>query len=131
MVDHLVTISNTLTLLGAADTNKWDAYNWGSFNWGEGSVDLETHFTKFLEDSITLDSAVSAEAAFVVNISETLTLSGDLGSQQLQDAAGYSYVFPDRTTEGEDRDFTTWTAGTASSSVWTSAAATSTTWSES
>ncbi len=62
-------------------------------------------------------------------ISESITVTGDMSSESLRDAAGYRYNFPDRTSEGESRSFATWSSATSSSSGWTTAAAASTTWS--
>lgn len=63
-------------------------------------------------------------------ISESVTVVGDLADEYLQDSDGYYYMFPDRATDAEDRDFATWSSGTAGAPSWTSGAVSSASWSQ-
>ena len=127
MTDHSITVANSLNLFGVAPSDKWNAYAWNAFLWGEGTADLGVAVVHLISNSLTLSDAYGKGVTKLV--SETLSVTGDMSSEVLFDAEGYRYVFPDRTTEGEERDFSTWTSGTAASATWTSGTVTSTTWS--
>jgi hypothetical protein len=127
VADFNITVSNSLNIFGPAPSNKWNVHNWNAFLWGEGTTDLIASVGKFISNSLASDSAV--EKLPVRVITNSLTLTGDMSSQGLKDSAGYSYVFPDRTTDGEERDFPTWTEGAGQSTTWTTASATTSSWS--
>jgi hypothetical protein len=129
MVALNITITNRLNVFGPAPSNKWADYLWNSFNWGEGTADLQAFVLKTLSNSIAPDS--SASLGLVHPISNSLAPTTAMGSERLKDGSGYDYVFPDDTTEGEDRDFPTWTEPGAAASTWTPATDPSTSWSES
>lgn len=127
MADFNITISNRLNCFGAAPTDKWGAHNWNAFLWGEGTADLVVLVNKIIiSESLTLTDAWTKSLSHL--ISETLTPLADMGSEGLRQG-DWSYVFVSNTTEGEQRDFPTWSSGTAGSTTWTSQAAGSTTWS--
>lgn len=129
MASFTVTMANSLNLFGVAPSNKWNAFNWNAFLWGEGTADLGVNFTKGISNSLSPDTTVGKTAQ--IGIANSLAPTADLYSEELQDGSGYSYVFPNNTTDGEARDFVTWSSGTAGSATWTSATVTSTSWSES
>jgi hypothetical protein len=129
MADYSVTLNNSLNLFGVAPTSLWNAYNWGSFLWGEGTQDLETRTVKVLDSSVSLDSAVTLSAYFVISVANDLSTSADMGSESLSDGSGYNYVVPSNVTEFENRSIASYTAGSAASTSWTTATATSVVWS--
>lgn len=128
MADFSVTINTGLRVFGIAPASQWGAYNWGAFLWGEGTTDLATAYEKQLSDTLSSDSAISERDIWHELAADAVTLSADMGSEALF-SGGYSYVFPDRVTEGESRTFTSWSSGTATQPAWTSATASQTTWS--
>lgn len=129
MADFSITIANSVNTFGPAPSDKWAAYEWNAFTWGEGTADLATDTHKVLGESVALSDTITAEAAFVISISNALAPTGDMGAEYLTDAAGYAYVFPDRVTDAEDRAIPTWTASSGPASGWSSATAGSTNWS--
>lgn len=129
MADFTITISNSVNTFGPAPSNKWEAFEWNAFAWGEGTADLATDTHKVFGETIALADSITAEAAFVISISNALAPTADMGAEYLADAAGYNYVFPDRVTDAEDRALPTWAASSAPASGWTAAVATSTVWS--
>lgn len=144
MAAFTITIANTVGVFGPSEANRWGASNWNAFTWAY-STDLRMSTGKvvantlsptstaakaavhYLSESLTLDSSVAV--AFSRFISNSLTVTGDMLSQVLQDGSGYTYNFPDRATDGEDRDETTWTDSSGASTTWTPPSTPSTTWS--
>jgi hypothetical protein len=105
----------------------WNEFNWGEENWGyTGDVELE--IGKFLSESQAMTSTVALNVG--KSISNTLTPTEDLSGQELTDGSGYNYVFRSDTTQGEDRDFASWTTASGDTETYTCQAAASTTWSE-
>lgn len=144
MADYSVTIANATTPLGMSPPVIWNAFTWGSSFWGyTGDFTLQySHLiaealtasplltfaaTHDLGETVSSDSAVTVE--FTLTLANTFTLTGDMLSETLSDGSGYDYVYPDRTTDAEGRDFPTWASGTAQTSSWSTATAASTTWS--
>jgi len=124
------TITNQVRCFGAGPSSLWNSHNWGSFRWGEGTRDIRTDVLKGISNTLTPTSTIPG---FQIRkgISETITVVGDMGSEELSDSAGYEYVFPDRTTEAEDRSFATWSTASSAAGSWTAASAASSAWSES
>lgn len=127
MADFNITISNSLNLFGPAPSNKWNAYLWNAFLWGEGTADLAVAVGKIISNALALSDALAKSAVHV--ISESIGVTGDMGSEYLTDAAGYTHVFPSDVTNAEDRDFPDWSSGAAGSPAWATSTAGSTTWS--
>lgn len=127
MADFSITITNRLNVFGPAPSSKWNAFAWNAFKWGEGTADLATEVGKAISNALTLSDAFAKDStrSFV----ETLTVTGDMGSEYLTDAAGFTYVFPSNATNAEDRDIPDWSSATAGSPTWASAAAGGTSWS--
>ena len=147
MADFTQTIRNGVGVVGGGPASLWNAHNWAAFKWGEGTLDIgqiivhgpvssslspTTTVGKTIVHLISESLSLSASLGltFIKGLSNTLSVSGDMASEELYDASGYRYMFPDRTAEGEERDFTTWTEGAASATTWTTATAVSTTWSD-
>lgn len=140
------TIRNGIGIVGGGPASLWNAYNWGAFKWGEGTRDIGQNVVHGVGSSFSPTSSVgkavrhliseafsttsSVGLTFLKYLSGSLTFSGDMASEQLYDAAGYRYTFPDRTTEGESRTTITWTQGPLGSTTWTESSDPSTTWSE-
>lgn len=127
MATFTVTISNSLNVFGPAPSDKWEAFNWGSFLWGEGTADLQTIVFKLLTNSLTPDTAVGKEVRRIIQ--NALTVDADMGFEQLLTANGYAYVFPNHTTNAEERDFPDWTSATAGAPTWASQSVATTSWS--
>lgn len=147
MTDYAITIVNTVGVWGLAPPSQWGALDWGAFMWGEGTYDFATAIEKFVSLSLTPDTAPTKAVDKAVDMgatttdsavgkdfsialpAETLGVDVDMSDQRLQDSEGYYHVFPDRTTSGEARAFTTWADSAEPSVSWTSSTVTSTTWS--
>lgn len=122
----------------------WNAFTWNSSLWGY-SGDFELAYTHLIAEALSSadaatrdivhelaetlapDSAVNV--SFSLDIANSTSASGEVTGETLGDGSGYDYVFPDRTTDAEGRDFPTWASGTAATSTWTTATASSTSWS--
>lgn len=126
MANHTITIENGLNVWGPAPSNKWGAYNWNAFLWGEGTEDTQVEVIQLIENTLSLSNAVYF--SFVKGISESLSLNGDMGSEVLSNG-DWTYVFPDRATDAEDRDTATWTEDSEESTTWTETTGSDTTWS--
>lgn len=147
MTAYSKTIVNTVGVWGLAPPDLWGAFNWGAFKWGEGTNDFAVSVQKLISNALTPPSAVAkavqttiavgaithdsalAKAATKQLPTETLNVTVDMSDERLRDTEGYYHVFPDRTTSGEARAFTTWADATDPSVSWTSSTVTSTTWS--
>lgn len=147
MTDYSKTIVNTVGVWGLAPPDLWGAHNWGAFLWGEGTNDFAVAIQKLVGTSLTPGMALIKDVATTLDVggittdsavskgfsiqlaANTLGVSIDMSDERLQDSEGYYHVFPDRTTSGEARAFTTWTDIADVSVSWTSSTVTSTTWS--
>lgn len=127
MADFTITISNAVRTFGPAPSDKWAEYNWNAFLWGEGTNGLSTRTLKLISESVTTDTTVSKSQQHV--ISNSISPTADMGSETLYDTNGYYHVYPNDTTELEDRDYPTWAQGSGGVTTWTRQAASSTTWS--
>lgn len=114
-------------MFGLAPTNAWNAWNWDEFLWGEGTADMPIIFTKVVDSTVTPDDDIVKYQTKVID--SDLSISGDMQSEELMDANGYSYVYPSNASDLEDRDPTTWSQGSNSTASWSTGVATSTTWS--
>jgi hypothetical protein len=142
VADHTQTIAAATGVLGASEPNVWAAYNWNAFNWGytgdfaltiTKGIDCEAltlvdaqgkDVTHPIDETTTPDSATGV--LYLKMIAEAFaSVAGDLASEELSDQSGYKYVFPDRATNAEDRDFTSWTAQSTTTTTWTTASAVS------
>ena len=131
MADFIKTISNSLNLFGNGPSTKWGqsfgypyTMVWGTSTWGEG-YSLVIDIEKIITNSITPDSAFYLETNKL--ISNDLSLSFETSDERLYQG-DWSYVFSFYTSDAEDRDFPTWTEGSASSVSFTCGSAGSTTW---
>jgi hypothetical protein len=128
LANFTITVSNYVNTFGGI-TNKWNAFTWGSFKWGEGTADLPVDVMHVISESITPSSATPEKEVFFL-ISNDLPVSGDLSSEDLQDGAGYNYVFVSNASDAENRDFVTYTSGSVQNNTsYTSLTAGSTVWS--
>ena len=150
MADLNITISTRFGIYGGGLTSKWNEQTWNAFNWGEGTIDLMVNDAHILGSTFTLSSSVIKYVQHLIEESATLTdavsknvtvnvdtltavdvsLAGDASSQYLRDGNGYYYNFPDRVTDAEDRNISTYTSGTTATSGWAAVSDTDTSWSE-
>jgi hypothetical protein len=127
MANFAITISNYVNTFGGI-TNKWNAFNWGAFLWGQGTADLPVDVMHVISEAIAPDSAIN-QKDLEFFLQETLSTTSDMSSEGLTDGSGYNYVFTSNTTEGEDRDFVSYTSGTAQGTAYSSLTTGSTVWS--
>lgn len=136
MADHSITITNAIVTFGPAPSTKWGVgtpytMTWGTSKWGEGTEDLMCAFEKVLSNSIT-----PSDDNYYFNIEHLISLGSisptfEMSSETLTDGSGYYYNFISNTSEAEDRDATTYTQVSNSSSSWTEDSDENTSWSES
>lgn len=146
MTAYSKTIVNTVGVWGLAPPSQWGAFNWGAFKWGEGTNDFAVSVQKLVSNSLSPPSAVAkstvkaltgglttdstvAKGFSIQLAANTIGVSIDMSDERLQDSEGYYHVFPDRTTSGEARAFTSWTDAADVSVSWATSTVTSTTWS--
>lgn len=145
MAQFNATISERLNIFGLSPSDKWAEYNWGSFKWGEGTNQIPTGILAAVAVSAAVTHGVGlgvglavaetetlssdAPASPVIPISETQGSSSGLDDINVLDAAGYYYVFPDRTTDGEQAETITWASATAASPVWVASGVSQASWS--
>lgn len=147
MADLAITISDTIDMVGGDPPNLWNQYNWGAFDWGSGGPvdDVIHHVGKLISntqteatanifdiehlvvgDGFTLATAVIlAPTKFVVT---DIIVTHDLFSQTLTDGGTWKYNYGSA-DDGEDRNFTSWTAGTEPSEGWSEVSKPSDSWS--
>lgn len=99
------TISNRISVSGPTPTNKWGTMLWGQ-NWGE-SKDGILSVNKLLSNVLTFTDAFQSAASKL--ISNTIVFRSGVDFVSLSDGSGYKYVFPDNTTDPDNRYFPTWT----------------------
>ena len=107
MATFTATISASIVVFGGSPTTNWNEYNWGEALWGDGGTSVQNVF-KVLENSQLSTSAVGKGARHIV-ATQVCTVVADKGGETHFDGAGYKYVFPKPTTDGEDRVETEWT----------------------
>jgi len=126
------TITNAVNLFGGGPSTKWGqavpiyTMTWGVSKWGESSNNLIVNAVKALANSVVLDNSLSKEPSKLIENSQAV--GSDLSSEQLFTGI-WKVVFVSDTTEGENRDFASWTASSASSQSFTCVAAGTTIWS--
>lgn len=128
MADHAVSISNNFNFFGGGETARWGSFDWGDTNWGSGDQDIELSVGKLFGNDLGLSGVPIKNSEKSVGL--TFVIGGDMASEMLSDGAGYKYVFVSETTEGEDRDFTSYTDVTGSTTSWSTAPGNTVTWSE-
>ncbi len=154
MADHSITISNSLYTWGVAPSNKWGEFNWNAFLWGEGANDLQVltlhyidvgsatplsamsisayFFPTAIANSVTLDTSVTVTVAYVMSISiaNTLEPTADMYSETLSDGSGWDYIFPNNTSNIDNKVTPTYTAASDPGTSWSSASGVTSTWSD-
>lgn len=129
MADFSTNINNSVNLFGPQDTNKWGAITWGVHAWGYGKADLDASLNKLIANSLSLTNTVSTDLNIGANISNSLSISGDLYSEYLQDSAGYFYATGNGSNL-ENRVFTSYNSLTDITTSFTTQPSVGTTWSE-
>ena len=135
MADFTKTITNGLRVFGVNPSTKWgDAVAfqtmvWGTTKWGEGTTPLAFIVQKVISESIT-PTWDKSEASLGKTLDfGSVSPSFEMSAEQLR-SGDWLVVFSSDTTNGEDRDFASWTSATAPDVTFTCAAAAGTTWSE-
>lgn len=126
MATFNVTVSNTLNVLGPDPTSMWGSMVWGTDDWGSTG---DSYFTiiKYLGNSVSLSSTVSAGRIIAKQVSNTISCVADANLVGLLDAAGYYYNEKDG-PDPDDRYFPTYTEDTDPSTTYTQASNPSTDW---
>lgn len=127
MTDHTITITNEINVYGPEPTQKWGSMVWGVNLWGYENIDLYVSVFKPIAETIYCDSDAIKKACKY--ISNNFSVDADMSSEGLSDQNGWDYLFVDNTTEGENRDFSTYTDVSSNTASYTDLTATSTTWS--
>ena len=96
MTDFTISISNSIQLFGAADTENWGTLVWGTDNWASDD-DLEFSVEKPIDNSATIADGVSSNFT-KDTIANSVSLSGGPTSLMLSDAAGYNLIYPSNTS---------------------------------
>lgn len=125
MATFTKTISNRIQTNGPSPTSKFGVMVWGD-NWGD-SKDSKFTVGKYVGNSLALTGSVFKSSRKY--ISNSVAFSSRINFVGLLDGSGYYYVFPNNTTDPDDRYFPTWTAHSDPGSSWTSGVAGVSTWS--
>lgn len=136
------TIDLSLAWVGSGDNEIWGTMVWGEGFWGENSI--RWNMDKGIAESVSPTMAVGKlvkhlieeEAAVTSTVGKrpkkvfanSFAATGANAAENLMSGI-YDYVFISDTVNGQDRDFTTWTEGSASSASYTSGSVTATNWS--
>ena len=137
------TIDLSLAWVGSGENELWGTMLWGSGFWGEGSI--HWHMDKGVAISVAPTMAVGKSLHHLVDLGDiaptstvgkrpkkvfanSFAATGANAAENLMSGI-YDYVFISDTVNGQDRAFTTWAAGSASSSSYTSGSVTATNWS--
>lgn len=135
-------------MVGADPPNHWGDYNWNAFDWGSGGPvdDIIVGVGKLLTNSQSIATATNHKVithlmegdSFVLTtalileveklLSNTLSPTEDLSNQTLR-SGDWCRILPSDACNLEDRDFTSWTAGSGPSDGWTKTTNPSDSWS--
>lgn len=127
MTAFAITVTNSMSVLGGGPASNWGTMIWLTDYWGEGSTDYIQSVGKLIAaGTITVDDSNLFNSSKV--FTNSLDVTGDMYSEGLGDGRGYSYLFQDRTTEGESRSTNSWTSATAGTAAWATATVCSTSW---
>lgn len=129
MTTFTVSVSESVNVFGGAPPSLWNAYLWNAFKWGEGTASYVVGAFVGTAETQPSTQAVDVTAVYIAALADTLSSAGTMTSGQIRDEAGYYHVFPNATTDGEERDTPTWAAGSPATPVWASATASATSWS--
>lgn len=149
MTNYNQTVVEGLRVFGGAPTNKWNAYTWNSFKWGEGTNPSIVSTIVLMSEVATPSQTDTPSAYFYTEVAEaaapeqTDTISAyrytevaeDVSPamaptlEVIGDGSGYSYVFPNNTTNLVESDTTPWSSGTVGAVTWSSGTVSTTTWS--
>lgn len=158
MADHSQNISNTVDVFGVGPANYWGSatstwyiagFTWGTTRWGEKTNPQLFDVVKVYNNTPTvafdyyradvthlidafgstaLDSTIYKSPFHIMSFGEVVTVYADF-EETLQQGSWY-YVFTSDTTDGEDRDFATWTELTPSDATFTCSTVGSVDWTE-
>jgi hypothetical protein len=122
-------ISERTNVFGLAPTSVWNVYAWNAFKWGEGTAVLPLGLGLGVSEAEPSAETIDMQAIFAILIAEAGTFSGAVVDLSKMDAAGYTYVFPDRATDILDEDTPSWASATVTAANWAAVTTTSVTWS--
>lgn len=134
MADFSKNITNAVNVFGGGPSTKWGqavgspyTFTWGSSKWGEGES-LPIAFVKVVSNAQTIDYDIAGKS--FTKRQEIGSFSADFtaASQTLRQGSWY-YVFVSDTYLASERDFASWTSGTATDATFTCLSVAATTWS--
>ena len=134
MATFSITIGNSLRVFGIAPSTKWGQSSttmiWGSSKWGEGSIKVQTDFTKVITESFSIDSQIYQKQVQKSLSYGSLVVSHDMVSETLFDRSGqWLNVFTSDVTNAEQRAQNTWSSVQASDATFVTSSITQTSWS--
>lgn len=149
-----MTFTNSIRAFSEGPSTKWGQSNgypytmtWGTSTWGEGeSIPLSVMkvisnsqpFSGVYQGSRVVHllgiGSASVDSDLYRYYNKTWTAGSvsptfEMSSEVLKNG-GWTYVFPSLATDGESRDFASWTAGSSPDVTFSCQAAGSTSWSE-
>ena len=133
MTNYVKTFATQVNVFGGSPSTKWGdgvvcTFTMGVDKWGEGSKDLPIRITKGFTGSVQVQDAESISVDWNRSFSGSMSVAGDMTSEQIQDPAGYVRCFPRSIPDGESRIWDTTTAVADPTDIFTSAAQSATTW---
>lgn len=134
MADFTKTITNALYLLGESPTSKYGQNNgfgytavFGTTKWSEGSFSLVFQVQKGLDNTLVVSGGEQG-ILFQKVITNTVSLVTFEAEMETLKNGTWDYIFVNNTTDAEQRDFTTFTSRSVSTTSFTCLAAGSTSW---
>jgi hypothetical protein len=135
MADHTQNISNTVNCLGQSPATRFGDANgfgytsvFGTAKWSEGGHTIVMQVEKNLASEVIAVSGAYQGALVAKVLSNAVSSDFESDTESLQNGI-WSIVFTSNTTDAEERDFASYTSGSALGSTFTCQAAGSTTWS--
>jgi len=143
MADFVKTITNSVKFFGNGVVSRWGSMVWGTDPWG-AVLDIPLSITKvysntldmtptiakdmthYLSNQLNMSSTVGKETTRY--FTNTIDTSNSMTTVNLKNS-DYYYVFPGDTTNFLEREQTSFTLDTISSSAWSETSFTTTTWS--
>lgn len=129
MASFTVTISNPIRCLGPGPTTKWGTpMTWGVSKWGEGTLDSPFLVRKLISNTQALIDTIRLSAHFNAFITNSIPSTFEGIDERLYDGSGYGYVFTGPASDGDERNQSVYTSGSAQGSSWTCGVVVPTVW---
>lgn len=126
MATFNVSIGNTIAVFGGKKTSNWGTMLWGE-KWAFGTLGLIKTVGKSIDNSQPVTGSVSTLLTIYKTINETLTVTGDMYSEERIDSHNWKTVWGS-SENAESRPFTSYNTANAGSVSFTTAVNSSTSW---